>query len=151
MNSTYHDALGRVDVDYLLARAIQFSCPGVPRVYYTGLRGAGNDMELLAKTRVGRDINRHHFTPAEVASALDTPMVKGLLSLIRVRNTHPAFDGEFSLSHPSRERISLMWTKGEDRIRLVVDLAKRSGVIHMTKPDGGERCVVVRPGTFDRD
>lgn len=151
VNSTYYDALGRVDIDYLLARAIQFFCPGVPQVYYTGLLGAANDMELLAKTRVGRDINRHHFTPAEVTAALDTPMVKGLLSLIRIRNAHPAFDGEFSLSHPSRERISLMWTKGEDRIRLVVDLAKRSGVIYMTKPDGGERCVVVRPGTVDRD
>ena len=31
INCTYYDALGRSDRDYLIARAVQFFCPGVPR------------------------------------------------------------------------------------------------------------------------
>jgi sucrose phosphorylase len=58
VNCTYYNALGAKDFDYLLSRAIQFFAPGVPQVYYGGLFACENDMELLAKTNVGRDINR---------------------------------------------------------------------------------------------
>ena len=45
-----------------MARAIQFFVPGIPQVYYVGLLAGTNDMELLARTKVGRDINRHYYT-----------------------------------------------------------------------------------------
>ena len=45
-----------------IARAIQFFLPGMPQVYYVGLLAGENDMALLARTGVGRDINRHHYT-----------------------------------------------------------------------------------------
>ena len=62
VNCTFYDALGRNDYDYLLARAIQLFAPGIPQVYYVGLLAGENDMALLAKSGVGRDINRHFYS-----------------------------------------------------------------------------------------
>ncbi len=101
VNSTYFDALGRNETDYLIARALQFFAPGIPQVYYIGLLGGVNDMELLAKSRVGRDINRHYYQPEELDQALETPLVRSLLALMRLRNEHPAFDGGFALEEVS--------------------------------------------------
>ena len=97
VNCTFYDALGRNDNEYLIARALQFFAPGVPQVYYVGLLAGANDMKLLQRTRVGRDINRHYYTRAEVEEQLARPVVQGLLDLIRVRNQHQAFGGEFHL------------------------------------------------------
>ena len=36
---------------------MQFFLPGVPQVYYVGALAGENDMELLKRTNVGRDIN----------------------------------------------------------------------------------------------
>jgi sucrose phosphorylase len=66
VNCTFYDALGRRDGEYLLARAMQFFAPGIPQVYYVGLLGGENDMELLARTGVGRDINRHYYMAKEM-------------------------------------------------------------------------------------
>ena len=43
-----------------------FFLPGIPQVYYAGLLCAHNDMDLLAATGVGRDINRPFYTLAEI-------------------------------------------------------------------------------------
>ena len=75
VNCTFYDALGRRDNEYLLARAIQFFAPGIPQVYYVGLLAGRNDMELLRRTGVGRDVNRHHYTAAEVNDELRRPVV----------------------------------------------------------------------------
>ena len=93
VNSTFYDALGRDDRRYLAARAIQLFTPGIPQVYYVGALAGGNDMPLLARTGVGRDINRHHYTPEEIGDALERPVVKAQLGLCRLRNDLPAFDG----------------------------------------------------------
>ena len=50
-----------------------------------------NDLDLLRRTGVGRDINRHYYTPAELNDQLQRPVVRSLFDLIRFRNTHPAF------------------------------------------------------------
>ena len=78
VNCTFYDALGRDDERYLLARALQFWTPGVPQVYYVGLLAGSNDMELLAATGVGRDVNRHHYTRAEIATELETSRRAGV-------------------------------------------------------------------------
>ena len=70
VNCTFYDALGRDDARYLAARMIQLMLPGVPQVYYVGLLAGTNDMDLLATTGVGRDVNRHHYSADEVAAAL---------------------------------------------------------------------------------
>ena len=63
-------------------------------------------MELLARTRVGRDINRHYYTSTEVAKELARPVVQRLMDLIRVRNEHPAFGGAFHLEPGSDDTTS---------------------------------------------
>ena len=39
-------------------------------MYYVGLLAGTNDMDLLARTKVGRDINRHYYTASELNDAL---------------------------------------------------------------------------------
>jgi sucrose phosphorylase len=122
VNCTFYDALGRDDARYLMARAIQFFLPGVPQVYYVGLLAGENDMALLRRTGVGRDINRHHYRAAEVAQALDKPVVRALCDLIRRRNTHPAFAGRFSLDADVDDgRLRMRWTNGAHVAELDVD------------------------------
>jgi sucrose phosphorylase len=78
-------------------------------------------MALLARTRVGRDINRHHYTPEEIDAALARPVVQDLMSLIRLRNTHPAFGGTFTLEDSAADQLVLQWTCGEAWLRLTVN------------------------------
>jgi sucrose phosphorylase len=56
-------------------------------------------MELLARSGVGRDINRHYYKPAEIKAALARSLVQRQLELIRLRNTHPAFAGKIAVSN----------------------------------------------------
>jgi sucrose phosphorylase len=125
VNCTFFDALGGDEEAYLAARAIQFFLPGVPQVYYVGLLAGGNDMALLDKSGVGRDINRHHYSPAEIAAALQRPVVQRLFALIRLRNTHPAFGGTFEVIDSPAHELRLHWSQGTQGVRLMVDLRAR--------------------------
>ncbi|MCG2586731.1 sucrose phosphorylase [Massilia sp. TS11] len=130
VNCTFYDALGRHDSAYLLARAIQFFVPGVPQVYYVGLLAGHNDMDLLARSKVGRDINRHYYTHAEVLAELERPVVARLLELIRLRNSHPAFQGRFtSVPTDAAHSLRLRWEAGADFIELQADLRAKQGAI----------------------
>lgn len=135
VNCTYYDALGGDDCAYLIARAIQFFCPGVPQVYYGGLLAEQNDMALLTKTQVGRDINRPYLTADKVDAALERPVVAQLCELIRLRNTHPAFNGHFSMQGEEGELV-LTWEKDEQQIQLSVELPSRRAIIRASgQPD----------------
>ena len=136
VNCTYYDALGANDSLYLLARAIQFFTPGVPQVYYMGLLAERNDMTLLRKTKVGRDINRHYFTRDEVEKALQRPVVKSLVELVHLRNEHPAFDGTFSFATPSDSTLEMHWTQGAHQAVLSADLATGQWHIHASNSRG---------------
>jgi len=120
VNCTYYDALGKNDFSYLLARAIQFFSPGIPQVYYGGLLAADNDMELLAKTNVGRDINRPYLSTKMVEEAVEKPVVKGLFELIKLRNHSNAFNGDFSVSY-EESLLALNWENQGDSARLEID------------------------------
>jgi sucrose phosphorylase len=122
VNCTFYDALGRNDLQYILGRAVQFFLPGVPQVYYVGLLAGTNDTQLLARTHVGRDINRHHYTRGEVEHAVQKPVVADLFELIRLRNTHPAFNGVFELASSTDEALDLRWRTGADFAHLHLDL-----------------------------
>ena len=132
VNCTFYDALGRDDRQYLLARAVQFFLPGIPQVYYVGLLAGGNDMELLARTGVGRDINRHYFRRHEIDLALERPVVRDLLSLIRLRNEHPAFSGGFEAGRSGDDLLALRWRAGTERAELLVDFEHRRWVLRYT-------------------
>ncbi len=122
VNCTFYDALARDDLRYLLCRAIQFFLPGIPQVYYTGLLAGHNDMALLARTGVGRDINRHHYTRGEIEVAQSRPVVADLFALIRLRNGHPAFQGSFELLAGEDQVLELLWRNAGSEARLRVDL-----------------------------
>ncbi|HUP05098.1 MAG TPA: sucrose phosphorylase [Bryobacteraceae bacterium] len=137
VNCTFWDALGRRDGEYLVARAIQFFAPGIPQVYYVGLLAGVNDMELLARSGIGRDINRHRYSRAEILADLERPVVRRLMTLIRFRNQHPAFAGEFSMPGADRDGgLTLEWRRGPDWARLEVDLARGSARIAHSSPLG---------------
>ena len=111
VNSTYYSALGGNDQHYIAARAVQFFLPGVPQVYYVGARAGSNDMELLKRTNVGRDINRHYYTTAEIDANLERPVVRALTALAKFRNELPAFDGGFNYAVDG-ETMSFTWNDG---------------------------------------
>ncbi len=136
VNCTYYDALARDDGAYLLARAVQFFTPGIPQVYYVGLLAGVNDMELLAKTAVGRDINRHYYTPDQIQRDLNRPVVRALVDLIRTRNSHPAFQGACEVGGEG-SRVVLAWTNGEHSATLEADLAARTARVTETDGAGG--------------
>lgn len=125
VNGTFYDALGGDDEAYLAARAIQFFLPGVPQVYYVGLLAGRNDLALLKSSGVGRDINRHRYTRDEIETELQRPVVQRLCALIRLRNTHPAFGGQFEVLDRPAGQLALRWTAGAHQLTLEVDLAAR--------------------------
>jgi len=137
VNSTYYDALGRDDAAYLLARAIQVFTPGIPQVYYTGALAGSNDEDLLGRTGVGRDINRHHYSAGEVAQELRRPVVRALFALFELRSTHPAFQGAFSFDEGDAHTLVMRWDSEEGLAELSADLA-RPGASRLVIDRGGE-------------
>lgn len=128
VNCTYYDALGQNDDDYLLARAIQFFSPGIPQVYYAGLFALPNDMALLEKTQVGRDINRPYLTNQDIHRALEKPVVSALIKLIKIRNNSEAFNGEFSITK-TQNGINLCWHNVDLKASLIVDFINKNATI----------------------
>jgi sucrose phosphorylase len=129
VNCTYFDALGQDATLTLIARAIQFFIPGIPQVYYGGLLAAANDMALLEKSGVGRDINRPYVTPSDLQAALTRPVVQSLMALIRLRNRHSAFQGSFTWEQPGPAHLTLEWRHGTAFARLSVDLMTPNALI----------------------
>jgi sucrose phosphorylase len=130
LNCTYFSAMGGDDERYLAARAIQLFAKGVPQVYYVGLLAGENDVVAVERTGEGRAINRHDYSDAEIETALARPVVRRLLELVRLRNTHPAFDGTLEVVTDGGSNLSLRWCGGDASCGLTVDLATGRGTIH---------------------
>ena len=139
VNSTYYDALGQNDVEYLIARAIQFFAPGTPQVYYVGLLAGENDVERVASTGVGRDINRHHYSKEEISAAIRRPVVGRLMELMRLRNQLAAFSGAFSIDSSPRNELTLRWDNADAFAKLHVDLGQSRATITYKDADGNGR------------
>ena len=127
VNCTFYDALGADDRAYLAARAIQFFVPGIPQVYYVGALAGRNDVELLQRTGIGRDINRHYYAWQEIASDLKRPVVAALMALCRFRSTFPVFDGDhvFGVSDDGMT-LTLHWKEWRDWAELTVNVGDAS-------------------------
>ena len=143
VNSTYYDALGQNDIEYLIARAIQFFAPGTPQIYYVGLLAGANDISLVKKTGVGRDINRHYFTREEIQTDLQRLVVKRLMELIRLRNSLSVFDGSFTIEDGPQDQLGLRWDHDGSWAALNVDMGRRQAMIRYS--DAG------RSGSFAID
>lgn len=151
VNCTFYDALGADDRAYLIARLIQMVIPGIPQVYYVGLLAGRNDVDLLERTGVGRDINRHHYGPWELNEALATPVVQRLLALLRWRGAHPAFDGTFELLDSADDHLHVRWTGVDESVgslEVDIDLGELSAVIIERDPHG-ERRIAAPDGLDD--
>ncbi len=137
VNCTFYDALGRDDAAYLMARAVQFFLPGIPQVYYVGLLAGHNDMDLLGRSKVGRDINRHHYAPGDLARETRRPVVQDLFALIRLRNDHLAFAGRFEAdASASPSELRWRWRNGTAWVQLHANVATRQ--MSVTGHDGHE-------------
>lgn len=123
VNTTYYSALGNNDDAYLLARAIQFFAPGIPQVYYVGMLAGSNDIELMERTKNGRNINRHYYSKDEIEDEQDRTVVQKLKELMILRNTHPAFslDGTIEIQ-TNGDRLIITRKYGSDSITLKSDL-----------------------------
>jgi sucrose phosphorylase len=122
IRGTYYSLLGCDDNAYLAARALQFFVPGIPQVYYVGLLAGENDQAQASKSGDGREINRHNYSFQEISREVQRPIVKNIIKLIRFRNTHPAFDGDFTVNNCSDYELSLGWDNMEEYNRLHIDL-----------------------------
>jgi sucrose phosphorylase len=123
LNSTYYSALGRDDGRHVAARAIQLFARGVPQVYYVGLLAGENDHDAVERTGEGRAINRHDYPIDEITSALRRPVVQQVVELIRLRNTHPAFEGELRVETRDVASMAMRWDHDGRCLALDVDLA----------------------------
>lgn len=105
------------DTAYVAMRAVQFFLPGEPQVYYVGLFNGMDDVELFNRTEQGRDVNRHHYTPAEIEQALSQPVPQAIIALARIRKLK-AFDGSFSWAVTGHDSIELRWDNDDDSLSL---------------------------------
>jgi hypothetical protein len=124
LNCTYYSALACDDDRYLAARAIQLFARGIPQIYYVGLLAGENDHAAVGRTGEGRAINRHDFPRQEVDDALGRDVVRRLIDLIRLRNTHRAFDGRSVVEVDGERSITLRWELGTEALALKVDFGK---------------------------
>ena len=123
---SFYSVLNCDDDAYLAARAIQFFAPGVPQVYYVGLLAGENDLERVAITGEGREINRQNYSLEEIEQSLKKEVVQRLLELIRFRNEYEAFDGKFAVLESAKDEIRLSWQKDEKRCTLWINLKTKS-------------------------
>ncbi|WP_240675207.1 alpha-amylase family glycosyl hydrolase, partial [Cellulomonas endophytica] len=131
VNATFLDVLGGDVTALLLARCVQVLVPGEPQLYYVGLLGGRDDAALLARTGVGRDLNRHHYRPDEVAAALRTDVTRAQLGLAVLRR-HPAFGGTFRWHVAGPAALVLEWRLGEASVVGTVDVTPGAPAFRVT-------------------
>ncbi len=122
LNVTYYSALEEDDDRYVAARAIQLFARGIPQVYYVGLLAGANDPAAIERQGERRAINRHNYDADEVQAALERPVVQRLLELVRLRNTHPAFEGHLTVEADGG-RLRMAWRHADASVSLEVDMA----------------------------
>ena len=129
LNCTYYSALDEDDDRYIAARSIQLFARGVPQIYYVGLLAGANDRLAVERTGEGRAINRHDYAADEIAAELKRPVVRRIVELVKLRNTHPAFDGELCVEARGEQSFELGWQHGHAKLTLEIDLAAGSAAV----------------------
>ena len=142
INCTYYSALGNDDDKYLLARAIQFFAPGIPQIYYVGLLAGENDIELLEETKNGRDINRHYYSLEEIEHNQERDLIRKLNSLMRFRNSHPAFGGDCRIMPSDDTRLIIRRERGDDYAELNADLTSFSFAVAHSQMEADEEIAI---------
>ena len=82
---------------------------------------AQNDHAAVERTGEGRAINRHDYTSDEIEAALDRSVVRRVVDLVRLRNTHPAFEGDLLVEAIDGHAVRLRWQHANAALTLDVD------------------------------
>ena len=82
-----------------------------------------NDIELMERTKNGRDINRHYYTVGDIENEQSRPVVRKLKELMELRHTHPAFslDGTVEVTEDG-DKLVIIRKHGSDKITLTANL-----------------------------
>jgi sucrose phosphorylase len=139
VNATFFSALGEDERKLLLARAIQLFMPGIPQVWYLDLFAGRNDYAAAdaGGTAGHKEINRTNLSVADVRFGLARPIVRDQLTLIRLRNTSPAFRGALTVADTDDRRLELTWRNGSDTATLHADLVDCTFEVTTEQVDDG--------------
>ena len=126
INATFYSALGEDDSKMLMARALQVFMPGIPQVWYLDLFVGKNDYAAADRAGSGghKEINRTNLSVEAVEHSLSLPVVQMQLSLLRLRNTHEAFDGDLTWHPSGTHQIHLEWKNGTHFAKMNADLKR---------------------------
>lgn len=113
VNATYYSALGEDDAKLILARAIQIFMPGIPQVWYLDLLAGRNDHAAVEKAGPSghKEINRTNVALEVACEDTKKNVVSRQLSLLRFRNSFPAFgfDAKLEILTSTPEILKLRW------------------------------------------
>ena len=144
VNTTLFNALKKTDFDekglysidrYLAAHTMLFALEGVPAVYFNSLFGTSNDIDLVKKTGIKRDINRFKWNLGKLTEKLNDEksteniVYKKLLDMILLRKKQSAF-------HPNATQYTLslgpklfgVWRQSIDKSQNIFAITNISSV-----------------------
>jgi sucrose phosphorylase len=140
VNATYYSALGEDDAKLLLARAIQIFMPGKPQIWYLDLLAGKNDYAAVEKAGPAghKEINRTNLTLEQAYRGLEKNVVRQQLSLLRFRNTFPAFgfDAKLKILDSKQQELKLRWENNDCAATLEANLKDYSCNITATDEKG---------------
>jgi sucrose phosphorylase len=144
VNATYFSALGEDSARLILARAIQIFIPGMPQVWYLDLLAGKNDYEAVKRAGPNghKEINRTNLKQDEAFSKLSEDLVLSQLSLLRFRNSFPAFgfDGKLLILDSPSSVLKLRWENNGFTAVLEADLINYTFKIFGTNEEGRVVC-----------
>lgn len=125
VNATFFSALGEDEQRLRLARAIQLFMPGTPQVWYLDLFAGRNDDAAADAAGEGghKEINRTNLSAADIEAGLSRQIVMDQLTMLRMRNTSPAFGGVLGVGDVGPKRLRLTWTADDSTAVLDADLS----------------------------
>lgn len=140
VNATYYSALGEDDSKLTLSRAIQIFMPGKPQVWYLDLLAGKNDHAAVEKAGPSghKEINRTNLTLEKACKDLEKNVVSRQLSLLKFRNSFPAFgfDAKLSILDSRPEVLILRWENNSCAAILKANLKDYSCNITATDEKG---------------
>lgn len=140
VNATYYSALGEDDAKLLLARAIQIFMPGKPQIWYLDLLAGKNDHVAVEKAGPAghKEINRTNLTLEQASEGLERDVVRQQLSLLKFRNSFPAFgfDAKLKIIGSTPEILKLCWENNGCAATLEANLKDYSFKIAATDEKG---------------
>ncbi|WP_299127517.1 sucrose phosphorylase [uncultured Winogradskyella sp.] len=124
VNATFFSALGEDSKKMVVARVIQLFMPGIPQIWYLDIFEGKNDYKAVEAAGEGghKEINRSTITLDDIRAKLKNDAVAAQLNLIRLRNTHVAFNGQIKIKDHVPSVIDITWTNNSHYAKLFVNL-----------------------------